>query len=201
RPESGPEGTFVRIVSPNVQGAAVTFGGVAATVVEQVSSTIVIAQVPAGAQTGSLIVTNTYGCTSVAAFTVIDTETGGCPSGSGPSTFLPDLIISEIADVNSVGLTYVEIYNGTGSPVNLSNYSLQSANNGGAYTFTFPLDGTGLPGGNLPHNQVYVVALGLTGLQCAEPGVNAPDAAQITSSGGVNFNSNQHDHIGLFSGA
>lgn len=201
RPQSGPEGTFVRIVSGNVEDAVVTFGGVPATVVEQVSATVVIAQVPPGAQTGSLVVTNTYGCAAVAPFTVIDTEVVGCPSGSGPSTFLPDLVISEIADVNQGGLTYVEIYNGTGSPVYLPDYTIRSANNGGAYTFSLLLTGAGLPGALLPHNQVYIVALGLTGFQCAEPGVNAPAAAQSSSNGGVNFNTDDHDHIGLFNGS
>lgn len=39
--------------------------------------------------------------------------------------FPGDLFISEVVDANGANLNYVEIYNGTGAPVNLSNYKLK----------------------------------------------------------------------------
>ena len=48
------------------------------------------------------------------------------PGGVAPS----DLFISEVTDSNAGSLTYVEIFNGTGAPINLSNYKLKVYNNG-----------------------------------------------------------------------
>lgn len=48
------------------------------------------------------------------------------PGGVAPS----DLFISEVTDSNAGSLTYVEIFNGTGAPIDLSNYKLKVYNNG-----------------------------------------------------------------------
>ncbi|MBL0012572.1 MAG: hypothetical protein IPP30_02095 [Flavobacterium sp.] len=49
-------------------------------------------------------------------------------SNAGP--IAQNLYISEITDANSGGLSYIEIYNGTGVTVDLSNYTLYIYLNG-----------------------------------------------------------------------
>lgn len=67
-------------------------------------------------------------------------------------TVCPDLIISEYVEGNSFNKA-IEVYNGTGKSVDLSNYSLKIQNNGtGLFTNELPLTGI-LASGN-----VYVVA-------------------------------------------
>ena len=53
---------------------------------------------------------------------------------SGSAVNPTDLFISEVTDANTGSLTYVEIFNGTGSPKNLSNYKLKIYNNGNSTT-------------------------------------------------------------------
>ena len=104
--------------------------------------------------------------------------------------------MSEVTDSNRGGLTYVEIYNGTGVTKNLANYSLKTANNGNALPYGFSL---GLSTVNLLPGATYVVALG-NDLSCTTPGGNGTYAAQVSASGSVNFDPGGHDHIGLFNG-
>ncbi|MDI9256292.1 choice-of-anchor D domain-containing protein [Flavobacterium sedimenticola] len=191
-PTSGPVGTEVTITATanNLSGATVTFNGTNATPVTQVSSTQIKVTVPSGASTGNLVTTNAQGCTATNAFTVLTNLAQPCEGGYIPT----DLFISEFTDSNSGSLSYVEIYNGTGVTKNLSNYSLKTANNGGAYLFTLPLNNV-----NLASGSSYVVALGDDDF-CAIAGGDGSYAAQISASGSVNFTANQHDHVGLFNG-
>ena len=107
-----------------------------------------------------------------------------------------DLFISEATDSNSGSLSYVELYNGTGASINLSNYSIKTANNGNAYGFTLPLNNV-----NLASGSTYVVALGYNmGTACSNPGGDGSLGAQNNASGSVNFSANGHDHYGLFNG-
>ena len=108
-----------------------------------------------------------------------------------------DLFISEVTDSNSGSLSYIELYNGTGAPINLSNYSIKTANNGGAYGFTLPLNNFTLASGT-----TYVVALGTGGGSVcnAIPGGDGSLGAQSNGSGSVNFTANGNDHYALFNG-
>jgi gliding motility-associated-like protein len=71
------------------------------------------------------------------------------------------LFISEVTDANTGSLTYVEIYNGTGAPVNLTNYKLRTFNNGSA-TFTAGCDN--VLSGTLANNSVHVVSIGTSAI-------------------------------------
>ena len=84
------------------------------------------------------------GCTNEKSFTVtintvptptnITTTPSSCSSPTGTISFTPldasgplpaDLFISEVTDADTGSLTYVELYNGTGSPLSLANYKLK----------------------------------------------------------------------------
>ena len=117
---------------------------------------------------------------------------------SSPGTLLPtDLFISEATDSNSGSLSYVELYNGTGASINLSNYSIKTANNGGAYGFTLPLSNVTVASGS-----TYVVALGTGGSSVCTTilGGDGSLGAQSSGSGSVNFSAGGNDHYGLFNG-
>ena len=89
----------------------------------------------------------------------------GTPTGSvtvltptGSTAPIPgNLFISEVTDATVGSLTYVEIYNGTGAAVNLSNYKLRTFNNGSS-TVTGVCDNT--LSGTLNNNSTFVVAVG-----------------------------------------
>jgi hypothetical protein len=111
-------------------------------------------------------------------------------------TIPTDLFISEFTDSNIGGLSYVEIYNGTGSSINLSNYSIKRASNGGSYSFTLPLNNV-----NLATGTTYLVALGNNPANaCSTSGGDGSLASQTSTDGSVNFAVNGCDHIGLFNG-
>lgn len=97
-------------------------------------------------------------------------------SNAGP---IPqDLFISEITDANTGGLSYIEIYNGTGTTIDLSNYKLKIYSNGSATaTCDLPLSGS------IPTSNVFVIAVGSTTNQ----GGIVPDLTFITCGG---FNTN-----------
>lgn len=115
---------------------------------------------------------------------------------SSLGTALPtDLFISEATDSNSGSLSYIELYNGTGAPINLANYSIKTANNGGAYGFTLPLNSV-----NLANGATYVIALGNDGSCSSTLGGDGSLSAQSNGSGSVNFSANGNDHFGLFNG-
>lgn len=92
--------------------------------------------------------------------TNITQPTCASPTGTititGPTTsqlnYPGDLFISEVTDATSANLNYVEIYNGTGNPVDLSNYKLRVE----ATNATCELTLTGI----LANDAVFVVKCG-----------------------------------------
>lgn len=93
-----------------------------------------------------------------------------------------NLFISEVTDSNAGSLTYVEIYNGTGQPVNLSGYKLKFYNNGNTTpspSCDFALTGT------LANNSVRVIAVG----SATNQGGVVPHQV-VAGCGGVNFDDN-----------
>ena len=156
-PFSGPEGTEITLtasVANTLTGATVTFNGVAALVIP-ISSTQIKVIVPAGAVSGTILTTNSFGCVATNYFTVVDSMIAAC-QGSG--TARSQLFISEITDHGSGSHSYVEIFNATGAAINLLNYSVRIHNNGAA-TATSTIT---LPAFSLAHNTSYIVAFGLS---------------------------------------
>ncbi|WP_396144803.1 fibronectin type III domain-containing protein [Flavobacterium sp.] len=108
-----------------------------------------------------------------------------------------DIFISEVTDSNFGPLSYIELYNGTSASINLSNYSLKTANSTSSYNFTLPLNNV-----NIASGASYVVALGTGGASICNTiiGGDGSFGAQSSGSGSVNFNANGNDHYGLFNG-
>ncbi|WP_111682447.1 lamin tail domain-containing protein [Winogradskyella tangerina] len=193
-PNSGPVGTIVTVTGTNLSTATASFNGVAATV-NNISATEMEVIVPAGASSGNLEITDDLGCPGTTPFTVIESQISSC-EGSGGTT-PTDLFISEVTDANTGGLTYVEIYNGTGATVNLSSYSIQFFNNGNA---TENGGSITLANVNLASDDTYILAVS-QGASCT--GVTGGDGslADQTGSGGINFVANGDDHIRLYDGS
>jgi len=202
---SGPAGTEVTITSSNsatnnLTGATATFNGINAIIISSTATKLVVL-VPPLAKTGNLITTNATGCQATNAFTVIDNKANSCQGG----TIASDLFISEVTDSNSGGLTYVEIYNGTGSTVNLSTYHIDFYNNG-----SLTLNGGTVPFGNvnLLSGNTFTIAIGVEGspytYTCSGQNnqYNGSLANLLSGISGVNFNTGgENDHIKLFKSA
>ncbi|MES2410095.1 MAG: fibronectin type III domain-containing protein [Bacteroidota bacterium] len=106
-------------------------------------------------------------------------------SAGGP---LPtNLFISEVTDAETGSLSYVEIYNGTGSAVNLNNYKIRTFNNGSP---TATVGCENILSGTLNNNSTYVISVGsATNLGGVVPnqvfagcsGVNIDDTIKLTT--------------------
>ena len=199
-PTSGPAGTEVTITATanNLTSATATFNGVSASVT-QISATQITAIVPSTAVSGTLVTTNNLGCQAANTFTVLDNASTSCQGGLVAS----DLFFSEVTDSNTGGLTYVEIYNGTGVTKTMSNYSIKLAANGsGTYssiTLTTPA--------TLASGSTFIIALGDDNL-CGTYGGDGNLATQVSGGFGINFDayvvgppSKGNDHYALFNGA
>ncbi|QDO93386.1 choice-of-anchor D domain-containing protein [Formosa sediminum] len=180
-PATGPIDTVVYITS-----TISNFGSFTTATVNGISATLNVTStselevtIPTGATTGSIEITDDLGCLSSELFTVIDQKISSCEGGSGTTT---DLFISEVTDHGSGSHSYVEIFNGTGSSVNLANYEIRIHNNGNnSPTSSIALSGT------IANNDVFVFAFG---------GTNATDNNathgydQASNVSGINENDN-----------
>jgi hypothetical protein len=108
-------------------------------------------------------------------------------SNAGPTA--QNLYISEVTDADLGGLSYIEIYNGTGAAVDLSNYKLKTYLNGSANS-SCDLTLSGL----VNTSNVFVVAIGsVTNLGGVTPnltfaactGFNTNDAVVLTTINNV----------------
>lgn len=146
-PNSGPAGTEVIITatSGNIAGGTVTFNGIAAASVTQVSPTQLKAVVPVGATAGNAVVTNAQHCTTSNIFTVINSVTTACET---TPSHLSDLIIYEIFDENGGAGGFLSIYNGTTTAKDLANYRIYRASTYNASYLNYATTFTGilLPG-------------------------------------------------------
>lgn len=117
-PSSGPIGTEVTITasSGNLSGASVFFGAINATIVSN-TGTVMVIEVPSGAATGDITITDSQPCDTTIGFTVLKKD--GICSG------LSELIMTEVYDNDGGSLGYIEVYNGTGSSIDLTNYFIR----------------------------------------------------------------------------
>ncbi|WP_291116173.1 lamin tail domain-containing protein, partial [Flavobacterium sp. UBA6135] len=123
--------------------------------------------------TPDVIVTSQPNCVT----TVGSIEVVSPLSATPPPT---NLFISEVTDEDVGALTYVEIFNGTGNPVNLANYKIKIYNNGNAFfSCEIPLSGI------LANNSVYVVSVG----SVVNQGGVIPNLV-VASCSGINNNDN-----------
>ena len=123
-PVSGPVGTLVKINGTNFTGATeVKFNGISQTVFTFISSTEIHARVPETATSGPISVVSGCAGISTSGFTVINTS---C-SYTGTN-----LIISELCDPQGSYQTdrFIEIYNPTNAPVNLTGWQVRAISNG-----------------------------------------------------------------------
>lgn len=180
-PLSGPDFTTVTISGSDLGGTtSVTFAGslIAHTVISPTEIEIII---PDNSISGSIIVTNNIGCQTTDLFTVIVNTISSCEGTSGltPS----DLFISEVTDAPSGSHTYIELFNGTGAAVDLTDYEIRIHNNGSSNAGGAIADLSGI----LADNTVYVVAIGGTDVNDPEGGHTADDFFGIN---GINNNDN-----------
>ncbi len=103
--------------------------------------------------------------------------------GGEPPVFATNLFFSEYVEGSSNNKA-LEIFNGTGVPVDLSQYSVKLASNGAQWSTSLTLTGT------LAHNDVYVIAN-------ASANATILDLADVTST--VTYY-NGDDALGLFQG-
>jgi len=102
------------------------------------------------------------------------------PVGGSGGTLPTNLFISEVTDEDVGSLTYIELFNGTGAPIDLSNYKIKIYNNGNATTSCdLALSGT------IANNATNVIKVSSNADQ---GGVVANQA--FPSCGGVNTNDN-----------
>jgi len=188
-PVEGPEGTEVTITSAiDLTGASAQINGITMPIVST-SSTELVVTVPIGATDGNLIVLFSNGCSSSNSFDVIDSAIGGCDTST--TTTLSELFISEVTDATSGSSSYVEIFNGTPNPINLSNYRLNIYNNAN----TSPSSSNALTG-TLASGGIHVVSIGST--SCTLNNLNISANQSFSTSSGINFNNNSADMIALY---
>ncbi|WP_458628041.1 GEVED domain-containing protein [Winogradskyella sp. PC D3.3] len=192
-PTEGPENTEITITSANnLTGAIASINGLAMTTVTASASELVVL-LPAGATSGDITVLFSTGCSSANAFTVLNDDITSCETTSA-STPPTDLFISQISDATTGSSSLVEIFNGTASTVNLSNYSIRVFNNGnGSPSSTLNLTGTVVSGG------VHVISIGTSSCDFSAAGLDGslPHQAFDTASG-INFDNNSSDLIELY---
>ncbi|RXR24287.1 fibronectin type III domain-containing protein [Flavobacterium stagni] len=137
---------------------------------ESVSITVVINSVP----TPTATVTQQATCAT-------PTGTAQVTSPLNVTSTVPsDLFISEVTDAETGSLTYVEIFNGTGTTKDLSNYKLKFYNNGNTFTSC-----DNQLSGLLANNTTVVIKVSSS----ANQGGVVPNLV-FTSCGGVNDNDN-----------
>jgi len=177
-PTSGSTGTDVTITGTGfTAGTTVMFNGIASTVTFVNSSTL-IATVPSGQTSGAITVTEA-GCKVITAsnFTEIK-QTGTCSTGNN----LNDLIISEVYDSVGGNSWYMELYNPTGSDIDLNaagaNYKLVRYGDIGTTVGMRSVDISGI----VPAGGVYLADLGSDSF-CGALGFN-----YVNKGNGINEN-------------
>ncbi|MFV0573044.1 MAG: choice-of-anchor D domain-containing protein [Xanthomarina gelatinilytica] len=204
-PTSGPVGTEITITSAeDLTSASATLNGEPLTVVSSSVGELIV-QVPHTITLGgALTVLLSNGCSFTNTFVLIDNAIQSCEgTGSTPS----ELFISQVTDSGTDSVSYIEVYNGTGSTItDLSNYSIHIYNNGRSTPLNsnYIID---LNNVNLLNGSTYTLALGtnINGLNCIPEHdlSNLADQQDTNSGVSINFVKDDnfnigHDHIRLY---
>jgi hypothetical protein len=195
-PSSGPSGSVITLIdlSATISTATVTFNSIPLTTTV-INANEIEVTIPNAAQTGNIVVTNAASCVSTFLFNVIDNQIGGCEG----STTLGEIFISEITDATYGGLSYVELYNATGAPINLSTYTLELYINGNTNSGDTNNYKTQTLSGTIGINQTFVITIGNDIFDCPQAGADGSlGDFESTSIGGINKKINEHDYLGLF---
>jgi hypothetical protein len=190
-PKNGSEGTEVRIYTPSTTGnfntvTQVLFNNIPATSFSIFDNNTIYAIVPPGADTGKITLIDNSPCERNSSSNFkYNYRDGNC-------NLYNDLFISEIYDPGSLDSHYVEIYNGTGSAINLdipNNYILQVLNKS-SYAGTATITNINITG-IIPPDTALVYYAGsagslVSGTQSNKGvGFNAYDDIQLLKSGTV----------------
>lgn len=194
-PTSGPENTEITITGTGfTSGTTVAFtDSVSATIISQTATEIVV-QVPSGASTGSLTVTEaSCPVDSPTEFTFISGGGGNC--GSNSPTSFNGLLFSGIYDDAVSSCHYFELLNSTSSDIDLSSYTIGVDNN---FTLGSTPPVTGFDAnlalsGTLAAGETYMVQLSSSGA-CTACSTIVPDIN--FTSGGIN----DEDRLVLYTG-
>ncbi len=178
-PTTGPVGTWVTITGSGFTAAtSVRFGIISAASFTIISDTKIIAKVPVNATTEKIRI-NVAGCEALSSSNFILISQSGC--GNVNSGSVTDLFISEIYDAEFGSLSYIELFNGTASTINLTtgNYAIRIMTS--ATTIVdVPLSGTVASGA------VFVIRLGDNIINAATDCGNIYN--QTSPAGGFNGN-------------
>ncbi|WP_435136280.1 choice-of-anchor D domain-containing protein [Formosa sp. A9] len=181
-PDTGPPGTVITITSANFGNETTAdINGISANV-NVITDTQIEVTLPENATSGNLNITNNLGCSMSTNFDVISRNSTACKGDNGNTP--TQLFISEITDHPTGSHSYIEIYNGTGTPINLEDYTVEIIYNGEDTTRTLALDGS------LNHQDTYLIAFGATDANQEHATVTAQ---HISNAVGINNN----DHIRL----
>ncbi len=187
-PTSGPINTEVTIVGTGFTGSTVvSLGGVAISISSQTATELKVT-IPSGSATGGFTVSEGVCDVLTSNFTIIDNDATTCDGSVSAS----ELFISEVTDATTGSLSYIEIYNGTGSAIaDLSIYSLKIRYNAGVTTNTIVLSGS------VANDDVFVVSTKLDAT-CSVPGGDGTFADQNASTiNGIDVGANSSDCITL----
>ncbi len=184
-PSEGPAGTIVTVTTitgSNPNSFTALYSGSSTTVTNISASTFEIT-IPSNAISSDITFDDMTGCSRNLAFTVIDEEITTC---QGTGTLPGDIFISEVTDRDSSvdGHSYVELFNGTGADVDISDYFIEVHSNGNSG----PSGYINIPNGTtLANGDTYVISFG-TGTNNVDP-VSAND---YFSSGTIGINDNDY---------
>lgn len=191
-PSTGPAGTIVTVTTSsgsNPNSSTALYDGLATTITNLSPSSFEIT-IPNNAISSDITFNDVTGCTRYLPFTVIESNISSC-EGSG--TLPTDIFISEVTDRDSSidGHSYIELFNGTGAPINISNYTVEVHSNGSSSAIST----VNIPNGTtLANGDTYVISFG-TGTNNVDP-VSQNDYFSSNTIG-----INDSDHLILTNGS
>ncbi|WP_300492272.1 lamin tail domain-containing protein [Flavobacterium sp.] len=193
-PTSAPVNALIKINGNGFMNgsgtSAVAFNGVPATSFTVISNTLIEAVVPVGSTTGPVSIT-TNSCTGNSApFTVLR---------STCTALYSDLFISELYDAERGDGGIIELYNGTGATINLSQYAVLRYGTAGDPVPSYTVNLSG----NLASGSLYLIRIGNDAPICTftqnisySTGFNADDGFELVKNGNVIDAVNAPDNTG-----